>query len=350
MAALTLVAIGARKAIRYTIFFIIFLTIGRILLVAGIGVYKKLFPAPPPPPTVKYGKLTKIPFPENPDIPKLNYILETPDGNFPKVPTQLKIYFIPKPNANLLALDVAKEKARNMGYLSQENQISDSLYEFQNRDYPVKLTMNIISGNFSISYDLSADRSPLDTKPSVSEVAASQFKSILASARVLPSDLTGPTTHEFYKLNNGQLINSISLSEADLTKVNLSRKSYDELPAVYANPQETNIWAIISGASNKNQQIIASEYKYYQIDETQASTYPIKSPDMAFGQLQAGNYFAASIGTNVEGGSVKIRRIYLAYFDPANETNFYQPVYVFEGDGNFVGYVPAVTSEYYGEQ
>jgi hypothetical protein len=40
--------------------------------------------------------------------------------------------------------------------------------------------------------------------------------------------------------------------------------------------------------------------------------------------------------------------MYLAYFDPDSTTEFYQPVYVFEGDNGLVEYLPAVTTGYYG--
>jgi len=44
---------------------------------------------------------------------KITYVLETPEGGLPtNIPNQAKVFFMPKPSANLLALDVAKEKAK----------------------------------------------------------------------------------------------------------------------------------------------------------------------------------------------------------------------------------------------
>lgn len=349
MSSLTQVAIGARRAIRYGIFFIIFVLVGKVLLDASIGIYKRLFPAPPPPPTVEFGKLTKIPFPKTDSSLKLTYILETPDGGFPKVSTQAKVYYMPKPNPNLLSLDVGREKANSLGFSSEPQQISDTIYRFKNTDFPSYLEMNIISGSFSISYDLNSDRTPLDAVPPVPEIAASNFRGLLSNSNLLADDLTGSTSHDFLKLSGAKFVTAIALSEANVVKINLFRKTYDELPSMTGNPNEANVWAILSGTQNRNQQIIAAEYHYLPVDESKFSTYPIKTPEEAFNELQSGQGCVANLGVNKDGASLKIRRVYLGYFDPEVETNFFQPIYVFEGDNGFTGYVPAVTADYYGE-
>lgn len=350
MTSLTRIAIVARKAIRYTIFAIIFLIVGKFLLDAATAVYLQIFPPGPPPPTIKFGKLTKINFPDNNITARLTYTLETPTGGLPTdIPTQAKIYFMPKPASNLLALDTAKEKAKALGFSGDPVQESNTLYKFPNANYPSVLEMNIITGTFSISYDLAADRSPIATKPPDAEVAASDFRSALSSANILPDDLSGPTTHEFFKLASGKLETALSLSDSDMVKVNLYRKNYDNFPAMTPNPNESNVWAIVSGSNAQGQQIIAAEYHYYPVDETQYSTYPIITPTEAFAQLQANQAYIADLGTNKDGDSLKIRRIYLAYFDPDIEADFYEPIYVFEGDNGFIAYYPAVSPTYYGK-
>jgi len=350
MTGLTKIAITARKIIRYTIFFIIFLTVGKVVLDLSIKTYRKAFPSPPPPPTVKFGKLTKIPLPEASGGAQLTYVLETPEGGFPtNIPAQVKVFFMPRANPNLLSLDVAKEKVRALAFTSDPIQQSDTLYKFTNPDFPSAIEINIITGSFSISYDLSIDKTPLDQKPPVPEVAASEFRGQLSNANVLPDDLTGTTTHNFFKLTNNGLTPAVSLSESDVVKVNLFRKNYDNLPSLTAKPDEANIWAIIGGSSNREQRIIAAEYHYHPVDETQFSTYPIKTPEEAFGELESGGAYIADLGINNDGDTLKIRRIYLAYFDPDEVSDFFQPIYVFEGDNGFVGYIPAVIADYYGE-
>lgn len=350
MTSLTQIAITARKIIRYGVLLIIFLVIGDILLNAGTTIYRKIFPAPPPTPTVKFGKLTKIPFPSNGTQAKLTYVLETPTGALPTdIPTQAKVYFMPQQNPDLLSLDKAKTESAALGFGSDAQQLSDTVYKFVSPGVPSTLEINIVTGTFSISYNLASDKSPLTLKPPVSEVAASEFRSILSGANVLPADLTGPVTDNFLKLSNGQLVTALSLSESDVIKINLFRKNYDNLPSVTGNPNQANVWAMISGSQNQSQQIVASEYHYFPVDESQYSTYPIITPSEAFASLQAGNAFIADLGLNNDGDTLKIRRVYLAYFDPDSVTEFYQPIYVFEGDNGFIAYLPAITSSYYGQ-
>lgn len=351
MASLTQIAITSRKIIRYGIFLIIFLIVGRVLLSAGVKIYKNTFPTPSPAPTVKYGKLTKIPFPVNGITAKFTYSLETPEGGLPtNVSPQAKVYFMPKTNANLLSLDAAKSRASALGFSTEVQQLSDIVYKFKNPNFPVTLQMSIITGTFSISYDLTSDPLPISFKPPVAEVAAANFKSYLSEASMLPDDLTGSVTHDFLKISNGKLISALSLSESNFVKINLFRKNYDNLPSVTGDPNQANVWAIISGSGNNGQQIIASEYHYHTVDESQFATYPLKTPTDAFAELQSGQAFIANMGVNNDGDTLKIRHIYLAYFDPDADSEYFQPIYVFEGDNGFIAYIPAVTPEYYQSQ
>lgn len=349
MLTLTQASITARKIIRYGVFFLIFLIIGRIFLNTAIGIYRKFFPPEAPPPTVAFGKLPKLPFPERVKL-NLTFALETPDGGLPVLEDQTKVYFMPKLSANLLSLDFTKQKAKQMGFDQTPVQINDSTYEFKNDQVPSVLKTDIITGAFSISYDLVADPSPLSAKPPSPEVAVSSVKSFLQGSKSLPDDLSGPTNHEFLKHKSSGLIPATSISDSDLIKVHLFRKNYNELPSLTSTPGEANVWFIVSGVRQKSKNIIAGQYHYFPVDEEQMATYPIKSPETAWNELTSGNYFTASFGAAKEGETVKIRRVYLAYYDPGIPVDFFQPIYVFEStDKNFVAYIPAVTTDYYGE-
>lgn len=348
MASLTQVSITSRKIIRYGIFFVIFLIVARILFGIGSAVYRKFFPAPPPPPTVTFGKLPKLPFPQK-DKVNLTYSLETPEGGLPILPTQSKVFFMPKLAPNLLSLDVAREKASSLGFLPTEQAVSQTIYRFSHKDTPSILEMNIVNGNFAISYDLKADPSPIERKPPAPEVAAAAVRSYLSSADLFPEDLTGPTANEFLKIETDKFVGALSLSDSDLIRINFFRKTYDDLPSLTSEPNKGNVWSIVSGAREREKQIIATEYHYFPVDEGKFSTYPIKTSQAAWDELNAGGAYIAAVGGNSEGGKVTIRRIFLAYYDAGVYTEFLQPIIVFEGDNGFVSYLPALTADYIGD-
>ena len=348
MATLTQASINSRKGIRYFIYFIIFLIVGKILLSAGISLYKKIFPPPPTPATVSFGKLPNIPFPGK-QKHSLTFTIETPEGGIPSFADKAKVFFMPKLSSNLLSLDFAKERAARLGFASDPQEISDSLYKFFHTENPSSLETDIITGAFSISYDLSVDSSPLSARPSQPEVSASTIRSFLSNAGVLPEDLTGPIEYKYLKTEEGKFVQALSQSDANIIRVDLFRKSYDNLPVIANNNKESNIWFLVSGLRERGKDVIAGEYHYFPVDESQFATYPIKIGDVAWQEFSSGNYFSVSLGSTVENENIKIRKIYLAYYDPGIYTEFLQPVFVFEGDKDFVGIIPAVTSDYYGE-
>lgn len=349
MTTLTQASIASRKGIRYSIYGIIVLVIARSLIISGIALYKQVFPAPPTPPTVVFGKLTKIPFPERPKA-KINFTLETPEGGIPEFPIQSKVYFMPKLSSNLLSLDFAQEKANKLGFDISPQQTTESLYKFYHKTSPAVMETNIITGAFSLSYDLNTDPSPISIRPPLPEVARNSVKSFLAAAGLYPKDIESGTFESRYlKTQAGGFIPALSQSEASLARIDLYRKNYDELPVVTPTTGESNVWFMVSGIRERGKEIIAGEYHYFPIDDTQFATYPIKTGDSAWQEFSAGNYFVASSGTTVEGDNIKIRKMYLAYYDAGLYTEFFQPIFVFEGDKDFVGYLPAVTSEYYGD-
>src|SRR5260221_3636325 len=172
MASLTTTAITTRKAVRFTIYFIIFLIVGRIFLGLAIGIIQKLFPAPPPAPTLQFGRLPSIPFPKAKNIPALTFSVQTPEGGLPNLLSQAKVYFMPQSRPDLLALDMTKQKAASLGFVGNPQQKSPTIYKFTSNRSSSTLEINIITGTFSVGYDLRGDASPLANLPPTAEVAA----------------------------------------------------------------------------------------------------------------------------------------------------------------------------------
>lgn len=339
-----------RRTIRLTVFLVIILVTARLLWLTGFKVYRRFVPEPPPTPTVSFGKLPKINFPTRENLPEFSFLLETPEGGLPKTQTIEKVYFMPRPIPYFLALDQARAKANRLGFTGGEEKISDTLYRFRNPRSSQILEMNIVSGAFSVRYDLEQDPQLPTLRPESSEVAAAAVRSFLSSAGLLSDDLAdGKITYVFFKKITGGITSVVSLSEANFVKVNIFRHDFDSLPVVPPDVADANVWFLVSGAREREKQIVAGEYHYFAVDSQQSSTYPLKTSDEAFSELKEGGGFIAKLGQNQD-GKVTIRRVFLAYFDPEEPQDFMQPIFVFEGDRNFSAYVPAITADYYSQE
>ena len=96
MATLTDTAFYTRKAVKWGIVFLIGYTILRFLIGVGAGIWRQHRPEEAPEPTLTFGKLPPLKFPQNQDLPDLTFKLETIEGKLPTFTKVEKVYFIPK--------------------------------------------------------------------------------------------------------------------------------------------------------------------------------------------------------------------------------------------------------------
>ena len=102
------------------------------------------------------------------------------------------------------------------------------------------------------------------------------------------------------------------------------------------------------------------EFQQYQMEQQQymQATQQLQlmqmqqqdSAEQAFQDLKDGKGYIANSGDRSSTNEVVIRKVYLGYYDAGQYQPFYQPVVVFEGDGNFWAYVPAVNDDNYGAE
>jgi len=353
MATLTETSIITRKIIRYSIYAIILVVVLRFAIRTSILIYRRIVPPPKPQPTVAFGKLPKIPFPEKNLPDKLNFTLDLIEGNLPALPELIEVFPIIEYQPNIKALDDAKAKARALGFNPAGRLLIETIpnvYIFAKDRVPSALTMNIVTNVFSISYRIEEDPEAISGLPPRPEVALSRLKGLLSSASLLTPEIAdGPASFEFLKIRGGKFVKEVALTESDLIKVNLFKKGLGEknIPSVTPKMPEANIWAIFSGKGGG--EIIAAEYHNFPIDINRKATYPLKTAEQAWKELTEGKGFIANLGEN-NPENIVIKKVYLAYYDPGVYTKYYQPVVVFEGDNDFYAFVPAVEEKYYGEK
>ena len=347
MVNLTQTAYWTRRLLKFGAIFLIAIIFLRFFFNITSSVWKKIHPAPPPTPTVSFGKLPKLSFPEG-NKEKLTFKLETIQGGLPKLPTTGRVYFIPKEGPNLLALDRANQIAKKLGFKNQPQQTSEKIYHWITESTPpTTLDIDINTENFHLVYDYQNDQEILNSKDlPTNQQAAKEAKNFLANNGLLSDDLaTGSAEFVYLKFTPPNLTPALSLSEADFVRVNLFRADLDGLKILPPNPKNSMISFLFSGSKALGKRIIEVSYTYYPIERETLATYPLKTSQTAWQELQGGTGYVANLGEN-QNGQIVIREVSLAYFDSNQSQNFLQPIFVFEGDNNFFGFVPAVDSKW----
>lgn len=348
MSQLTEVAYYARKTLKYSLIGLLIIII-MVPIIQALGNYwQETHPDPLPEPDLALGKIPAISFgSQEYEISDFSYQLQTTDGNLPSLDTQTKVYFIPILGSKFFDEDKTRQTANALGFTTELGKISTTRFAFANAETGATLKIDTINNNFEISYPYQDDLFFLNNRGPEESSALQTVHSFLNRADLWPDDVdTQKTTYIYLKYdeNTSGLVSAASLSESQLTKVNLRRADVNELPVQPANPDEANISFIVSSSTENNQKVVFGHFVSYSINYTSYGTYPLKNTSTAWEELKSGQGFVASLGNNSVGDTIMIRNIYLAYFDPQVAQNFLQPIFVFEGYNDFLAYLPAVDS------
>jgi hypothetical protein len=344
MTSLTYVAHISRRIIKYG-------GVGLVGLVAiwwigGLAVKVYLAAHTPyVPPTVRFQILPKIVFPDK-KFERKEFSLELPNDTYPKFKDQAKVYVIYRSKSVIGELEAAKKTAALMGFRKEPTEIKTGIYEFADSLTNRTLTMNVLSGNFNLSYPYLADQLLLNPDEMSDKAGAvSVAKSFLQQAGKMYPDLEeGENKISYWKIAFGGLKETPGLNDANLVRVDFFRKKLDgNQEMVTDDLSKASVSVLVSGSSLAAKKIVEVEYKYINVDVSAPSTYPIKTPEAAYEDLKMGYYWPAK---DSEAKSTVIRKVTLAYFEPVTPAQFLQPVYVFGGDGGFTAYVPAVTDKW----
>lgn len=345
---LTQAAFAMRQIILVGGITVVFLIVGRVFAEAAIQYWQATHPTPPPPPTAGFGVLPRIAFPES-RVKVETFRLEAPATALRPPSDRAAVFFQPSQRASLLAVDKANKQANVLGFLLAPDRISTDMYRWRRTSpLPAVLDYNIITGTFTLRVDWQSNPAFLQgNKLPTEDAAIAASKQILANAGLLPKDMaTGSAKITYLKGSGTSYLNTVSYSEADFLQVDLFRSPvFGQYIVMTERPNKGTVRAIISGNADRNQQLVALEYSYLPVDYLSFHTYAIITPNQAYTLLSSGKGYTASASENQT--VAVIRNIYLAYYDSGNKPQSYlQPIYVFEGDGGYVGYVSAIDPAY----
>lgn len=316
------------------------------LVKLGFYIKEKAFPTPPPPPTVSFGTLPAIVFPQE-TKGVFNYQIETVSGTLPSFPDRAKVYKTIPDVPTLLNLSTARQKVHqlqsfaNLDFATTEKALSETTYQYTDNT-PAKrtLTMDIVTSNFTYSSlyltdeNVTANKFNGDEKSAIT--TAEGFFSQLSS---FPNDLDEQrTTTQLLTITNGTLIPATSLSNANVIRVNFFQKALNNLPIFYAHPPQSSIYAYVGSRGAQNE-VLEASFTHQTISPNFA-TYPIKTSEEAFEDLKKGN--AAILSYDGTSSTIRITDSYLGYYLGDDPQTFLMPIIIFQGDDNFYAYVSAI--------
>jgi len=344
--SLTQVAYTSRNAIKYGGIGLV----GFLFFYSGMGLAIKEYKRRNPPyvePTVRYGVIDKVFFPEK-EFQKKEFEYELPNDTFPKYKDQAKVYVIYRSKSIIGALEEGKKTAATMNFLSEPKETGIGIYVFNDSNTGKSLTMNVLQSSFKLSYPYLTDQLLLNPEqmPNKEQAISTATNFLEQTGKLSPDLVEGEKKVSFWKINFDGLKEVTALSEANIIRVDFFRKKLvDDFQVVAMEVGKAPVSILISGSSVAAKKVVEVNFQHVNVDTSEASssTYPIISSKEAFENLKMGNYWPAKDNSS---NKVIIRKIYLAYFEPVNLTQFMQPVYVLEGDGGFVAYVRAVTDTY----
>lgn len=349
MTNLTETAYHARRIINWAILVVIAYILLRIFWSIFFTLWIAISPPKAPPPNHAFGKLPAITFPNPSATPsgELTFRLETIEGSVPPASPSAAVYFMPKNPPNFLGLPKTQEFAKRLNFDLTPVQESKNIYRFNDPTTPLRrLRYDIISNNFILRYDFEQDPGVFVEKNlPTPDAAKAQARNLLQTYDLYNDGLSGGEVQvTFLKLIENKLIPTSSVSQADSMRVDFFRSPIGQSPIVTHSPIEAPISIIFSGSTDEKKRILQFAYTLWPIDFETRATYPLKLSSLAWQELQGGGGFIARYPTLTS--TVVVRSVYLAYYDSLEPQSYLQPIFVFEGDEGFLGYVSAVSPEW----
>jgi hypothetical protein len=333
------------------------LLIGIVLLAfflfsGGKVVKEMFFPTPAPAPTVLFGKIPSILFPENASNFTFSYTINTVSGSLPTFSDRMTVYKLQFPKPNLLALSRAKQLVKAVGFTNDPVALTPTLYEWLDTHAPArKLHLDILTLNLKLTSDYTNDPDVLSAAHlGTEQEAISKGENFLSALSLLYPDIDrSKTKTALFDIANNQLVAATSLSSTKVIKVNFFQNDIDNFPIKYPHPDSSTMNVTI-GSVNLTHPIVEATL-FHQATESASqdskpisATYPIKTANEALEDLKKQKGYIASYFGNSP--AVSIKNVSLAYYQADAQQLYLSPIIVFEGDSGFVAYVPAVKDEW----
>lgn len=341
MSSLTDASLFSRKAFVWLIIGIAVVVVFLVFLGIFKNIKNSIFPPPPLPTTVSFGKLPKIDFDRGFGAgANVVWDLQTISGGFENLGDSAKVFALGYEASSFGTTEKMSQRAKAVGFENSPAELSPGVYKFVDaNDSNRELTVDSISGNFTLETDYINNQEiiashPKDEKAAV-EVASNFFDDYGISLADYPDD---KIVTKKMRLDGTKLSAVNSLAGANLVQVDFLRQDLDNVPVYWYKDNDAGISALVWG-----REVVYAKANPAPILKQKFASYPLRGTAVAFEDLKGG---AGSFNKIVDSKQITILKVSLGYVEDENVDDFLQPVYVFEGLDGLKAYVAAVDEKW----
>lgn len=358
--------------------------LGRFLIFFGVTIYNAINPKEIPAPAAIFGPLPILKMPTYTIKGNAEYVLETDSGALPTFPDRLNVYKFEKPKPNLLAESNMKTLATNLNFSGGFTKKDISIFQWIDGTAGRNMNGDVITQQFTVKTKLDKLGAVLTSASTITEDDATttvgQFiKSQLLLPNVKEESIRYETIPTIVNLAKYQDTSKYP-KQAKVIKVNVFESLKQRTPLLPET--EAEIEYKILGPNPKNSIVsfwVTNASKPYQIAEIDYTNWTITEEKSDYGLSNINNVwdtikqgkgviaylklndddYYTSYNTPIDITEIRIRNVYIAYYEPKEFTPYAQPIYVFEGafktkndasslskKGDIVIYYPAIQANY----
>lgn len=278
----------------------------------------------------------------------LSFSLDTVDGKPVTATDTAKVFYLPPPVSRFGYREKVYLIAKTLGFNTDVIKYQLKGEKAALTDPTQELTVDI--RNFNFTYQYHFENTPeifANAVTPTTKESQDQAVNFLQKIGRYPDEFTQGTLNSIFFNYNPEIKQFKQLDRnvgANLVEVDFYRPDVDGFPVVSPTFFNSQNYVLMMMTPNSEPRIIKAQISFFEKSDQQVGYYPVKTGDQAYNDLKEGRGLVVS---NPNGQKkIVIKTMELGYFEPDFYQDYFQPVYVFIGDNDFVAYVSAITDNY----
>lgn len=349
--SLTEISYNIRKYFPYAILGFIFLFVFYFFIISLINYISSLSPKKIAIEPI-FGKLTKIVPSQKIDTPNgINYVLDTIDAEPYSASSAAQIFFLPQKTTQFEYLQKIYLSAKQVGFATDtiKHSMNDENAIFE--DSEKKLSIDVTYFNYEYELNIKNNKKIFNDIDvaffDIENSAKREAKKFVEKIKTFPTELAqGKEVLIYLKYDQkNEEFNIVDRKEeADAIEIDYYRPEINEVSIISPKYFNSQNFVVLTFSKEKNPIILKSQIKFFDKETDKIGVYPLKTGKEAWEEFQKNNGTIIYLGSN--NGTIKIKKMFLSYYDFDDYQPYLQPVYVFLGENGFVGFANAVKNEY----